>query len=85
MPKDPLREEAVEFAKTRTVEERLTHVLVWSRKEEIWCYPEGTTLVKTMDVGEALDRSRDCQGAATEVSFSAEHPTSLCDSAASVG
>jgi hypothetical protein len=37
MPKDPSREEAVEFAKTRTVEERLTHVLVWSRKEEIWC------------------------------------------------
>ena len=53
MPKDPSREESVEFAKTRTVEERLTHVLVWSRKEEIWCYPEGTTLVKTMDVGEA--------------------------------
>jgi hypothetical protein len=27
--------------------------LVWSRKEEIWRYPEGTTFVKTMDVGEA--------------------------------
>ena len=51
MPKGLSREEAVEFAKTRAVEERLTYVLVWSRKEEIWCYPEGTTLVKTMDVG----------------------------------
>jgi hypothetical protein len=53
MPKDPSRDKAVECAKIRAVEERLTHVLVWSRKEEIWCYPEGTTLVKTMDVGEA--------------------------------
>ena len=53
MPKGLSREEAVEFAKTRAVESRLTYVLVWSRKEEVWCYPEGTTLVKTMKVGEA--------------------------------
>ena len=26
---------------------------VWSRKEEVWCYSEGATFVKTMDVGEA--------------------------------
>jgi transcriptional regulator with XRE-family HTH domain len=53
MPKDLSRTEAVEFARTRAVEERLTYVLIWSRWEEIWCYPAGTTLVRTMDVGEA--------------------------------
>ena len=53
MPKDLSREEAVEFAKARAVDERLIYVLVWSRMEEIWCYPEGTTLVRMMEVGEA--------------------------------
>jgi hypothetical protein len=53
MPKGLSREEAVEFAKTRAVETRLTYVLVWSRKEEVWCYPEGSTRVVTMKVGEA--------------------------------
>jgi hypothetical protein len=38
MPKDLSQEEAVEFAKARAVEARMTYVLVWSRKEEIWCY-----------------------------------------------
>jgi hypothetical protein len=53
MPKALSRAEAVEFAKARAVEARMTYVLVWSRKEEIWCYPEGTTRVATMKVGEA--------------------------------
>jgi|SRR6202158_4940278 len=53
MPMGLSREEAVEFAKTRAVEARMTYVLVWSRKEEIWCYPEGTTRVAPMRVGEA--------------------------------
>jgi hypothetical protein len=53
MPKGLSREGAVEFAKAQAVETRLTYVLVWSRKEEIWCYPEGGTLVRTMNVGEA--------------------------------
>src|SRR6202166_1592277 len=50
MPKGLSREGAVEFARTQAIESRLTYVLVWSRKEEIWCYPEGATLVKTMNV-----------------------------------
>jgi hypothetical protein len=29
------------------------YVLVWSRKEEIWCYPDGSSGVVTMKVGEA--------------------------------
>jgi hypothetical protein len=29
------------------------YVLVWSRKEEVWRYPEGSTRVVTMKVGEA--------------------------------
>jgi hypothetical protein len=53
MPTGLSREEAVEFAKARSVEERSVYVLVWSRREEIWCYPEGGTFVKTMNVGEA--------------------------------
>lgn len=53
MPTGLSREEAVEFAKARSVEERFIYVLVWSRREEIWCYPQGTTLVKTMEIGEA--------------------------------
>jgi hypothetical protein len=53
MPKGLSREEAIEFAKTRAVAERLTYVLVWSRKEEIWCGPEGGILAKAMEVGEA--------------------------------
>jgi hypothetical protein len=53
MPKGLSREEAVAFAKTRAVKSRLTYVLVWSRNEEIWCYPDGSSGVVTMKVGEA--------------------------------
>jgi hypothetical protein len=53
MPKDLSREEAVEFARTRAVDERLIYLLVWSRMEKIWCYPDGTTFVNMMEVGEA--------------------------------
>jgi hypothetical protein len=53
MPTALSREDAVEFAKSRAVAERLTFVLVWSRREEIWCYPDGRTFVKTMEVGQA--------------------------------
>jgi hypothetical protein len=53
MPKGLSREEAVAFAKTRAVKSRLTYMLVWSRKEEIWCYPDGSSGVVTMKVGEA--------------------------------
>ena len=53
MPKGLSREEAVAFAKTRAVKSRLTYMLVRSPKEEIWCYPDGSSGVVTMKVGEA--------------------------------
>jgi hypothetical protein len=34
------------------VDRKRTHVLVWSRKEEVWCYPDGATRVDMMNVGE---------------------------------
>lgn len=52
IPKGLSRDEAIEFASARAVEKKSTYVLVWSRREEIWCYPEGGTLVQTMKVGE---------------------------------
>jgi hypothetical protein len=52
LPEHLSREQAVEFARTRAMERRLIYVLVWSRKEEVWCYPEGATRVETMNVGE---------------------------------
>jgi hypothetical protein len=52
LPKGLSREEAVEFAKTRAVEERRTFVLVWSRREENWLYPSGDIAVYPMKVGE---------------------------------
>jgi hypothetical protein len=52
MPKGLSRAEAVEFAKTRAVAEGFTFVLIWSRREEIWCYPSGRTLERVMNVGD---------------------------------
>jgi hypothetical protein len=52
MPKGLSREEAVEFAKSRAVEERLTYVLIPSRREEIWRYPSGRIYVRPMTVGD---------------------------------
>ena len=52
LPENLSREEAVAFARTRAMDRKLTYVLVWSRKEEVWCYPEGITRVRTMAVGE---------------------------------
>jgi hypothetical protein len=46
-------EQAVAFARTRAAERRMVYVLVWSRKDEVWCYPDGTTHRQTMKVGEA--------------------------------
>jgi hypothetical protein len=52
LPENLSKEDAVEFARTRAMERRLTYVLVWSRKDEVWCYPDGNTHVRTMAVGE---------------------------------
>ena len=52
IPKGLSRDEAVEFARTGAVNEWLVYALVWSRREEIWCYPDGVTRADTMDVGQ---------------------------------
>jgi hypothetical protein len=52
LPENLSREEAVAFARTRAMDRKLTYLLVWSRKEEVWCYPEGITRVRTMAVGD---------------------------------
>jgi hypothetical protein len=52
MPEGLSREGAVEFAKTRAVEERLTYLLIPSRREEVWCYPSGRIYVRPMTVGD---------------------------------
>jgi hypothetical protein len=52
LPEHLTREQALDFARTRATERHLTYVLVWSRKEEIWCYAEGDTRVSLMNVGD---------------------------------
>jgi hypothetical protein len=52
MPKGLSRVETVEFAKTRAVAEQRTFVLIWSRREEIWCDPSGETYMRPMKVGD---------------------------------
>ena len=52
LPGGVSREEAVQFSSGAAVTRGFTYVLVWSRKEEIWCYPNGTTFVKMMKAGE---------------------------------
>lgn len=34
---------ALTYASDRARRTKLTHVLVWSRREEVWCYPNGST------------------------------------------
>ena len=46
------REEAAAFASARAVDSGWAHVLIWSRREEVWCYPDGRVGVMMMKVGE---------------------------------
>ena len=46
------REEAVAFASARAVDTAWTHVLIWSRREEVWCYADGRVRAELMKVGE---------------------------------
>lgn len=57
LPEHLSRDEAIAFASRRAVERHFTYVLMWSRKEEIWCYPEGNTRVVTMEVACTTDKS----------------------------
>jgi len=45
-------DEAIAYASSRAVERQQTYVLIPSRREEIWCYPTGKTLVRPMKIGE---------------------------------
>jgi hypothetical protein len=53
MPRHLSRGQAIQVARSRAMDRKRTYVLVWSRTEEIWCYPGGGTYLKTMEVGEA--------------------------------
>jgi len=46
------RDAAIAYATAMARERGFTYVLVWSRREEIWCYPDGQTLTRQMRVGE---------------------------------
>jgi len=52
LPKGLTHDAAIAYARQRAVTTGLTHVLVWSRKEEVWCYPDGTTGTGIMEVGQ---------------------------------
>jgi hypothetical protein len=52
LPEDLSRDEAVEFGREQAMVREFTYVVVWTRAEEIWCYPNGSTRVQTMNVGE---------------------------------
>ena len=43
---------AENYASARAVESGRVHVLVWSRCDEVWCYPDGRRLARTMNVGD---------------------------------
>jgi hypothetical protein len=53
LPTGLSRDAAVAFARSRAMERHLVYVLVWSRREAIWCYEDGRTGVCMMNVGEA--------------------------------
>src|SRR5437763_1186388 len=52
LPDGLSRADAEMFTSARAMERRLTHVLVWSRREEVWCYPDGQALTKAVGVGD---------------------------------
>jgi len=46
------RDEAIAYASACAVTTGLTHVLVWSRKEEVWCYPDGSSRSELAEPGD---------------------------------
>jgi hypothetical protein len=52
LPAQVSRDEAIAFASARAVERKLLYLVIWSRKEEVLCYPDGRVSPRTMDVGE---------------------------------
>jgi hypothetical protein len=53
LPAGLSRAGAVAHASGRAVATRLTHVLVWSRRETVWCHPDGSTATGFAKPGEA--------------------------------
>ena len=65
LPENVSREEAIEFASKRAVERKTLYMVLWSRKEEILCRPDGTSSARTMAVGDVAGpylRIRGCGG-----------------------
>ncbi len=52
LPEPVSRDDAIAFARARAMETHRIYMLVWSRKEEILCRPDGRTSARTIDVGE---------------------------------
>jgi hypothetical protein len=52
LPKGLTHEAAIAYARQRAMTTARTYVLVWSRKEEVWCYPDGRTGTGIMEVGD---------------------------------
>jgi hypothetical protein len=53
LPAGLSRADAVAYASGRAVTTGMTHVLVWSRREEAWCYPDGSSGTHLATPGEA--------------------------------
>jgi hypothetical protein len=52
LPEHVSRDDAIAFARARAIQQQMLYLLIWSRKEEILCRPDGRTSVRTMDVGQ---------------------------------
>ena len=51
IPKDLSKDDMIAYAKERATRTGWIHVLVVSRKEEVWCYPDGRTGTVMAEVG----------------------------------
>ena len=52
LPEPVSRDDAIAFASARAMDTQRIYLLMWSRKEEIFCRPDGRTSARTIDVGE---------------------------------
>ena len=54
LPQGLTHDEAIAYARGVATTAERTYVLVWSRKEEVWCYPDGRTGVGIAKAGEVV-------------------------------
>jgi hypothetical protein len=52
LPDGLSRDAAIAHARARAMARRLCYVLVWSRREEVWCYPDSAVTVTPIRFGE---------------------------------